>query len=292
MQSSFPKDEEKFNRFLVREYFKEGTVEAVFKKYRFSLPVSYATYQRVLDKYGVVKTAGPNSKLTEAVSFLSHLAKDNIALEDLYKKMPSSFQTSVSTLYRILGYVKEGITRRVGTALVLTPYNNKTKILLGLDCSKPRIELGKPWGATSLPMGFSRKRDSRKTSVLRILQQEVLTEKVIKRTFPEDLVSGDLEPFMYLDIADVRVAIYHLQLSKELSSLRNFQSYKIQNYSFQTIEEILERKNGQYRAGIVEAVRGYKKHLGLVNRNLVVNPLQATSLLNKDLATVTVDIES
>jgi len=288
----FPQGEENFNKWLVSEYFKNGTVEAVFRKYRYDIPISYAQYQRVLDKWGIVKTAGPNSKLAESLEFFSYLAKENIPFEKLYKKMPPSFRTSAVTLYRILGYMKEGITRRIGVALVLTPYNSNTKVLIAHDISTPRIELGKSFGSISLPMGYARKRDTREVNILRILQQEVFTKDVIGATFPHYVIPEFPEPFMYLDIADVRVSVFHITLPKNLSRKNFFSSYKLKDYLFEDKKNILENIQGRnYRAGVVDAVKGYSKYLGLVERNLVINPLQTLSLLNKDLATITVDLE-
>jgi len=286
----FPKGEKEFNKWLVREYFKYGTVEEVFRVHRYSLPLSVATYHRVLDRWGVVKTVGPNDKLTEALDFLNHLTQDSISLEDLYKKIPLRFQTSISTLYRIVGYMKEGVTRRVGVGLVITPYNKPESMLIAHDISTPRLELGKFFNSISIPMGYARKRDSRKINVKRILQQEVFTEKVIDNTFPDGLINNELEPFMYLDIADVRVAIYKIQLTKELSKKAEFSSYKLSKFSIISIDEALSLgKNA--RVGVKEAVLGYQKYLRLLGKNLSANPIQVSSWINQKLLTVTVDLE-
>jgi hypothetical protein len=139
-------------------------------------------------------------------------------------------------------------------------------------------------------MGYSRKRDSRKTGVIRILQQEVFTDLVIKDNFPFDIVPSYLEPFMYLDIADVRVAVYSLTLPKEMCSLSRFSSFKLKDYNFYDAYDIV-RGDLSLRLGVKEAILGYLKHLSLVKRNLVANPLQDSSLINKELATFTVDLE-
>jgi hypothetical protein len=282
--------EEKFNSHLVEEYLKYGSVETAFRKNNYELPISYAQYQRILAKWGIIKNAGPNNKLTESLDFLSHLAKDNIAFEDLYRKMPPNFQTSAVTLYRILAYVKEGLTRRLATALILTPYDNEEKILIAKDVSTPRVELGKLYGSLSLPMGFSGKNDSRKNNIVRVLQQEVYADKVIKRVFPYEIIPQHQIPFMYLDIADVRVAVYHIQLTKELSTVRNFSSYKLRDFEFKSISEIINDPN-LYRTGVLDAVTGYKRYLHLLNKNLSFNPFQHKSALNLDLIRVPLEEE-
>ena len=283
--------EEEFNRFLVSEYLKYTSVDEVYRRNRYSLPISYANYQRVLDKWGVIKAAGPNNKLTEAVEFFSHLAKDNILIDELYRKTPPSFQTSVKTLYRILSYIKEGITRRVGTALVITPHNAPEKILLAKDVSAPNLIIGKTYGAYSLPMGYSRKRDSRQVNVSRIIQNEVFTSQVVERSISGEIIPKLLEPFMYLDIADIRVSVYHLFLPKNLSKISLFNSYKLKDYAFYDLSAVLNKDTKlPLRAGVVEIARGYKRHLHLLSRNLAINPLQGQSLLNRQLAEVTVEI--
>jgi len=186
--------------------------------------------------------------------------------------------------------MKQGLTRRVGVALVISPFNDPNKILLAKDISVPSLKLGKKYGSLSLPMGYSRKRDNRKTGVIRVLQHEVFTELVVKGSFPFEVVPLLPEPFMYLDVADVRVAVYNLSLTKDLSSLSHFSSFKLKDYKFYNAYDIV-RGDLSLRLGVKEAVFGYLKYLNLVKRNLVINPLQDSSLVNKELATFTVDLE-
>ncbi|KKR11383.1 MAG: hypothetical protein UT39_C0008G0016 [Candidatus Woesebacteria bacterium GW2011_GWA1_39_21] len=295
MMKKYPiADEVKFNRFLVREYLKYGSVDEVFRKNNFDLPVSYANYQRILDRFGVVKAVGPNNKFSEAVDFLAHMVKDNIPFEKLYKKMPPSYRTSVVTLYRILAYVKEGITRRTGCALVITPYNDTRRVVIARDISTPNIEFGKYWGNYTIPMGYAKKGATRLENIKRILQQEVFTQNVIDGKFPDFYTKDDVSPIMYIDIADVRVSVYHFQLPKELSKIVNFSSYKLKDFIFMDAKELLADSANKYalRAGVKEAIGGYLRHLTLLHRNLSINPLQEKSLLNQELATAAVPTES
>ena len=235
-QSKFPKGEENFNKWLVSEYLKYGSVDEVYRAHQYSIPISYAGYQRVLNSWRIVKAAGPNSRLSEVVNFLSKMIEEEVPLETLYKKMPPSFQTSAVTLYRILSYIKEGITRRMGTACIITPYNSKNRILVGRDVSTPRLELGKPYGSISIPMGFSRKRDSRETAILRVLQQEVFTELAIRKEMP-DVIPERTKPFMFFDIADVRVEVFHIKLPKKYSSKKYFSSFKLEGFKFISLDK-------------------------------------------------------
>lgn len=286
-------NEDKFNEFIVKEYLKYGSVDEVFRKNDYDLPVSYANYQRILDRFGVMKAVGPNNKFSEAVDFLAHMVKDNIAFDKLYKKMPPSYRTSAVTLYRVLEYVKEGITRRLGCALVISPYDDPNKILVAKDISTPNIEFGKYFGSYTIPMGYAKKGTNRIENITRILQQEVFTDRVADRSFPDFYLKNEMSPFLYLDVADIRVSIYHLQLPKEYSSLSNFSSYKLKDFTFVDSEKLLDSKynNIPLRAGVKESVKGYLRHLNLLKRKLSVNPLQEKSILNQELATVTADIE-
>lgn len=281
MKKSYPTgSEKKFNEFLVTEYLKTGSVDEVLKKYKFDLPISYAGYQRVLDKWGIIKAAGPNNTLGEAFNLLTKIAYDNIPFERVYKKMPSSFRMSAATLYRILSYVKEGVTRRNATGLIITPNGKKNKVLLAKDVSIPRMDLGKKHGSITIPMGFSRKRDPREYAVKRILQQEVFTNLVISKKFPKKVLNEFIKPFLYLDIADVRVEIYHLELSQNLSKINNFSSFKLKNYKYVFIKDVLNGKYKNLRVGVYEAIEGYNKYLNLKKRNLSINPLQGIAQVN------------
>jgi len=226
-ETSFENKEEEFNRSIVAEYLKYGSVDELFRENDYNLPISYPGVQRLLDKWGIVKAAGPNTRLSEALAFLSSLSKEKIPLETLYRNMPPSFRTSMGTLHRILSYVRKGTIRRVGTALVISPNNNPNLVLVANDVSTPRLEVGKPYGAISLPMGYSSRTENKETSILRVLQQEVFTRQAIDRTLPFDEVVNGSEPFMYMDIADVRVAIYNLILPDWLSGKENFSSFKL-----------------------------------------------------------------
>lgn len=281
-------DEKKFNTFLISEYLKYGSVDEVFRANRFNIPISAAAYHRLLDKWGIIKAAGPNSKMAEILDFLTRFAEENIPLEALYKKMPPSFRTSAATMYRIVSYVKEGITRRIATGLIITPGSNKKMILVGDDISTPRIALGKPYGSLSIPMGFSRKRDPREDAILRILQQELFTKRAIKKDMP-NLIPVRPKPFMFLDIADVRVEIFHLKLPKKLSKSSCFSSFKLQNFRFLDKEKIMKGNRKKYRLGVVEAAKGYTKYLEIKKRNLEFNPLQYKSSLNYYLAEIEPD---
>ncbi len=266
----------RFEQFIISEYLKYGSVDEVFRANKYDIPISYVGVHRLLDKWGIVKAAGPNTRLSEALCFLSALSDEKIPLERLYKGMPPSFKTSMGTLHRILTYIRSETIRRVGTALVLTPHNNQNLVLVGNDVSTPRLNVGKPFGSTSLPMSYSKRTESAKTAVLRVMQQEVFTREAIEKSLDFEEIIGSPEPFMYLDIADVRVSVYHLSLPESFAPTR-FSSFKIVNHRFVHLSDIVSAtKRMNFRAGIKEIGLGYQKH--------AAKPIFEKSFLNRELA--------
>ncbi len=250
--------EDNFKKNLVREYLKHESVDEVFKIHKFNLPISYSGYQRVLDKWGIIKSVGPNSKISETLSFLYLLSKERIPLERLYKKIPINFETSIPTLHRIVNYVKKGIIRRYATAIIITKNGNKNSILVGEDISTPKLSLGKKYGAISLPMGFSKKDESNKDSILRVLQKEVFTNLAVEKNIP-NIIPFDPRPFMQIDAADIRLSVYLIKLPKNLSNKKSFSSYKLINFDFINIKKIKNENN--LRAGINEIINYYTDFL-------------------------------
>ena len=272
--------EHQFNQFVVSQYLKHGSVDEVFRANNYDLPMSYPGVHRILNKWGIIKAAGPNSTLSECLAFFTRLAEEEIPLERLYKKMPPSFTPSLATLHRIYGSIKREVKknledrepRRYGTALVISPYYQKEKVLLAKDVSTPRVDLGKPFGSISLPMGFSKKSESREDSILRVLQQEVFTKNVVEKTFPHEVVTENSEPFMYLDIADVRVGVYSLRMPKRLSYRNCYSSYKLKDFGYTDVCHLIETggKNTKMRTGLVDIAEGYNNYINNPPRNSLI----------------------
>src|SRR3989337_2461017 len=174
MQELPPQDRERlFNKWLISEYLKYGSGDEVYKVNDYDIPISYMGFQRLLDKWGIVKAAGPNTRLTEALIFLEELSLEQIPVERLYRRMPPSFKASMGTMHRILSYIRSETIRRVGTALVMTPSESPNLILVGNDVSAIiRTEVGKPYGSLTFPMGYSKRLEAPETSILRVLHQE------------------------------------------------------------------------------------------------------------------------
>ena len=283
-----PKEkEDAFNRFIVSEYLKYGSVDELFRRNDYNLPISYPGVQRLLDKWGIVKAAGPNTLLTEALIFLEELSMEQIPVERLYRRMPPSFKASMGTMHRILSYIRSETIRRVGTALVMTPKDNPNLILVGNDVSPIiRTEVGKPYGSITFPMGYSKRLESPETSILRVLQQEVFTVPTIeKEGVAQRVIPETPKPFMYLDIADVRVSVYQIILPEELSETRSFTSFKIQNHKFLDTSDLGVKRKG-FRTGIVEIAQGYSRFL----REGASAPIYSTAQINRKLALLPLEL--
>jgi len=277
--------EDIFNRFVVGEYLRYGSVDEVFRQNKYELPISYPGVHRLIKRWGIIKSAGPNSILSEGITFLSLLSKDKVPLESLYKRLPPSFKTSMGTMHRLLHNIKEGITRRVGTALVITPNNDPDEVLVGEDISTPRLELGKPFGSITLPMGYSKTDEDSRDSILRVLQQEVFTRMAIDRNLPLGLIPAKPRLFMYVDIADIRVSVYHVELSQELADNDCFSSYKVRKHNFISVLELAGGgRIGNFRSGIKEIGLGYRKYLEKSAEGVYTKPMVEKCLLNRELA--------
>ena len=288
MNENLPSSKERenqFKRFVVSEYLRYGSVDEVFRRNNYDIPISYPEVHRLIKRWGIIKSAGPNSLLSEAVTFLTLLSRDNIPLERLYKGLPPSFKTSVGTMHRLLHNIKEGIIRRVGTALIISPEHNKYEILMGEDVSTPRLELGKPFGSITLPMGYSKEDEDPRDSILRVIQQEVFTNLAINRSLPIEIIPQKPTPFMFLDIADIRVTVYHIKLPGVLSGNDMFSSFKVRNHKYFSIPELSgDGDKFNFRAGIREIGLGYQRYIEKQVEGKQIIPFIERCFINRSLA--------
>jgi hypothetical protein len=286
MEISLAKEKiEQFNKFIVAEYLKYGSVDEVFWRNNYDLPISYPEVHRLIKRWGIIKSAGPNSILSEAITFLTLLSQQRIPLETLYKRLPPSFKTSMGTMHRLLHNIKEGIIRRVGTALIISPRENLNLALVGNDVSTPRLELGKPFGSTTLPMGYAKEDENPRDSILRVLQSEVFTQMAIEQTLPMEIIPPKPKPLMFVDIADIRVSVYQVKLPEELGRSCNFASFKVQNHRYLRAVELTNGgEEYNFRAGIKEIGAGYQEYLEKYTEGALVEPITARCFLNRELA--------
>jgi|CXWL01.1.fsa_nt_gi hypothetical protein len=245
-----------FYKPLVAAYLRYGSVDKVFASLSQDTGVSYPHFHRILKQWGIVKSAGPQSHFAEAVYFLSAMVKEKLPLEAVYKKMPPSLKISAVTLHRILSYIKRGLVRRYGTALIISTAADPDRILIGQDISTPRPELGKVYGSFSLPMTYSKSDESAETAITRVLQQEVFAIKALELSFPNKIIPPDPKPCLYIDIADIRVACFRIVIPESL--VHSLSSFKLANLTFKLISEVAHQTklDSHYRACIPEIAAG------------------------------------
>lgn len=242
-----------FEKHLVSEYLRYGSIDQVFKLNQYNLPISYAGYHRVLDKFGVIKSAGPNSKISESLYLLTLMANYKIPLEKIYRKYaPTTIKVSTNTLHRILHCVRLGLTRRQGVALLIENKTDKGKYLVGSDISLNNSVLGER-GDLSLPMSHSKLGEDPRLSILRVLQQEVFTQSVLTHNFPVNIVPEHPKPVLYINIADIRVSVYKITIGSSFK----FSSHKLKNHSFMDLNKI---STSQTRPGVVEIISNFEEH--------------------------------
>jgi hypothetical protein len=289
-----------FEKKVVEDYLRYGSVDEIFRANHFNLPVSYPGVYHILNRWGVVRATGrANTPLSENIGFLVRMVEERIPLEALYRQMPPSFTSSMSILHRIYSRAKKEVKkqvekrdmRRVGTALILTPDDNPHVFLIGRDVSPPSLDVGKPYGAISFPMGFSKKGERAK-AITRILQQEVFTQMLLENREKfhslSEKLTQDTYPFMFLDIADIRVSVYHIELPRKFSETQRFSSFKIKNYRYVSVEDVIEasKERNLLREGIFEITTGYadyKKRTQSAGARSSLEPFYKTAFLNQKI---------
>lgn len=266
---------------LIKEYLSHSSVDNVFVHFQQNPGVSEPHFHRILKEWGIVKSAGPNTRLSHALYFLCHMALEKMPLETAYRYSPSWLRHSVSmgTLHRIYWFVKHGLTRRHGTALLVSPEHQPNRVLIGHDHTPADPLLGKAPGAISLPMTYSKANEDPQTSILRVFQQEVSTDLTLRRIIPADLIPKTPEELFSIAIADVSVHVYRLLLPQSL--LPHVSSFKLKEFAFVPLDSIASetKLDSPYRAGVPEMAQAFLDLPQTLRTHL---PL--TSYLNRQLA--------
>lgn len=255
MPKKFEPAEISFYRPLIEQYLKFGSVDEVFLKSGFTTGISYPHFHRILDQWGIVKSAGPNSRLSEALFFMAHLVRQQLPLEAIYRLLPTRLKVSKATLHRIVEAVRKGLHRRQGTALLLSFSDRPGEVVIGSDQSVARPELGKHLGDLSLPMTFYKKGETAKTKITRTLQQEVFSNLALDRISLESLISVNTNLSFKIYIADVLVDVYEIEID---SKYRKFlSSPKLSNLHLEPVNQIAAANplESHYRSGVPEIAK-------------------------------------
>lgn len=248
----------RFRRLLVEDYFRYGSVDEVLKEKGY--PISWATYQRVLDRWGVIKHVDgrPRSRLSEILAFFQALIEEKVPLEMLHHQMENKLSVSKSTLHRIRRNIENSVVRSAGAILIVTPRGRPEMVLVGKDVSASRPEVGKLSGSLSLPMGYAKFGEPRRKSIGRILQNEVFTHFVIERGAVALEEIEYKKAFKSVIVTDIRVSAYHVELTETMPP---FSSFKLKDHRFVSVGELLslDPVKSNVRPGVIEATRAYKQ---------------------------------
>lgn len=258
---------ERYNRYsdewLIDRYFKYGSVEEALSNTKESVPFSFADMHRKLESAGIVKSAGRQTSFSEALHFFRQKQMEpGTPLESLYKSMPLSFKTSMETLHRIYNRMVEvkqsSVVSRYATALVVTKEATPDQILVAHESSS-REKYGKVAGQLSLPMTFSRATDTPIQRIVRVLQQEVVTDDAIGKRFIdtkylESILSGIHGPYLIYRLLDVEITCYGITLPETISC---FSSYKLSEHQYIPAQIIVNSDEKDFRIGVPEMVKEY-----------------------------------
>ncbi len=246
------------DEWLIERYFRYGSVEDALSCRNTTIPFSFADYHRKLEKFGIIKSAGRHTSLSEALHFFRiKQMEPGAPLESIYKTMTPSFQTSIATLHRIYNRVLETkhrvVATRHATALIIS--NEQDKILVGTELFS-ETKYGKIAGHVTIPMTFSKVNDTSYQRILRVLQQEVVTEDAIQKKFADqrhvlNILSQVIGPVLTYRLLDVEISCFLLHLP---DSITKFNSFKLAHYRFIDKSEVRNDSDHLFRIGVPEMV--------------------------------------
>lgn len=265
---------------FVALYLMYGSVEEVIRSYDGMLPISVANYHRLVKKFGLVKSAGRHVSLPETLHFFREKAMDpDLPIEQIYRSMPPSFQTSIATLHRIYHSIEQRVIRRCAAALIIVDRLDPNVVLIGKEVFG-NSRYGKKVGDLSIPMSFAKKDESDFDSALRVLQQEVFSREAISGNLKPDselvtsMLSKDISPISYFDIVDVRVKVYQLVLPEVPFG---FSSYKLIEHKMTNLYDL---DGGACREGVTDMLN---IHANLMYGSVSSEPQNYTSSINQIL---------
>ncbi|KKQ01559.1 MAG: hypothetical protein US11_C0006G0001 [Candidatus Roizmanbacteria bacterium GW2011_GWA2_36_23] len=268
---------------LINFYLKYGSVEEAMKRESERVFVSQASYHRILDQFGIVKSAGRYDPFHETISFLMRMTLEKIPHAYLYNEMPYDFENSFLNLNLVIRAVRKGLVTKTGAALVITPEGSNNSVLIGEEISS-RSAYKKKVGDMTVPMGFAKQGEPLYFSLLRLLQQEVSNPLAVNGQLApygeiaQRIIEHEPNPFMYLDIADVRVAVCHLVLPEELCNANIISSHRLLNHRFMSGSTIAGNSdNPRIRAGIPEIMETFVQTEG---RPVFAPPVRISRLNN------------
>ena len=274
------------DQWLIANYLKYGSVEAVFSAYSWQIPFSVPEYHRRVKKAGIVKGDGRSNKSIASALyiFLQRALAPDLSLEKIYRSMPIKLRDArLSSIYRIYDSILRGKTRRLAVGAVISPEYDPRQVLVA-DETMTQISSAKTQGQATIPFGFASRRQSFDNTVLRVLQREFSSDLalsgdlVIGGELSNRLIPKDSKPFLELQILDVRVLAANIILPEEFCDLSCCTSFTVKNHRFVRLEQLLDGSIN-LRTGMGEIFQVYKNLL----EDSAFEPRFELSALNKAL---------
>jgi hypothetical protein len=281
------------DQWLGELYLQYGSVESVLTEFPDNLPVSPATYHRIIKKLGLVKGAGRGStSLAQTLYvFRERMKNPRASFEKILKTIPLSVKNSsdfptLRTIWRIYGSVLNGNINRLGVGIIATPEWSSEHVLVAQEMSS-LASSGKRAGEITIPVGFVNKRLNFEQSALRILQREYSTKLAISgklalcengrlSAWAQKLIPKNTQPFMDFKVLDVSIKVAKVCIPEELCDLREASSYSVTEHRFERVSDLLGSNRRNLRAGVGEVLENYQQMLeGVTSREFTL-----TSVIN------------
>jgi hypothetical protein len=244
---------------LLRLFLKLGSVESVLESFP-NINVSYATYQRLISDRGIIKspTGRPPVHIGALTDFFQTMITENSTIERLNKYPISGFVYGERSLYRVLKKIRTGVISHNATMILAHPQYRPDLLLTARDLCINSVDVEH---SRTAPMTYSTKKEDPYFSLLRVVQQEMLSEMTINgelnvsKASTHRFLKNALNPKFYVDVLDVRVGVHILEIPTQL--LSRISSERLDSMHFESLYTVAQSDpvTSEYRAGVVDAAR-------------------------------------
>lgn len=169
---------------IIGLYLKYGSIEEVYTRHS-DLGYSAASIQRLLDKWGIVKSPEGRSRqsIAKMVEAFKLLAKHPYATVDQiisYTNSSDRAKLSPSTFFRAQREIRKGNISATASGLIVYKPQNPYDVLIGNEQIRTKNSDGLSEHLLTSPAVYSSFDESQSMSITRTLQQEVLSASQLK----------------------------------------------------------------------------------------------------------------